>query len=168
MRLSGWRSRAPSKDAVAPKVLAVVEAALATLGAEPDPDCWIAWGDDPSVRYLVLAPTAGGLIQLNVRVNAPGEGPRAGGKVIRWNRVQLGELGVEIQGGHRLVTFQVDTLVLHGSDATADDVSTFARVLMAAVDGRPIPSPGQATRRKPAAGAGGTAAVTRSRSAAKR
>src|SRR5689334_22886923 len=66
MRLSGWRARAPSKDAVAPKVLAVVEAAMSTLGAEPDPECWIAWGDDPAVRYLVLAPTPGGLIQANV------------------------------------------------------------------------------------------------------
>jgi len=140
MRLSGWRTRAPSQDAVAPKVLAVVEGALSALGAEPDPDCWIAWGDDPAARYLVLAPTPAGLIQVNVRVNAPGEGPRAGGKVIRWSRVQLGELAVEIVGGHRLVTFQIDANVLNGSDEVADDISAFAQVLMAAVDGRPLPS----------------------------
>jgi len=140
MRLSGWRARAPSQDAVAPKVIAVAEGSLAALGAEPDPDCWIAWGDDPSARYLVLAPTPAGLIQVNVRVNAPGEGPRAGGKVIRWNRVQLGELAVELVGGHRLVTFQIDTIVLNGSDEVADDISAFAQVLMAAVDGRPIPA----------------------------
>ena len=139
MRLSGWRARAPSQDSVAPKVLAVVEAALAALGAEADPECWIAWGDDPAARYLVLAPTPAGLIQINVRVNAPGEGPRAGGKVIRWNRVQLGELGVELVGGHRLVTFQIDQIVLNGSDDIADDVAAFAQVLMAAVDGRPMP-----------------------------
>lgn len=136
MRFSEWRSNAPSNDAVGPKVTAVVEAALATLLAEPDPECWIAWGDDPSARYLLLAPVASGLIQLNVRVNVPGEGPRAGGKVIRWNRVQLGELGVEIQGGHRLVTFQVDTFVLQGVDESADQVAAFAESLFAAIDGR--------------------------------
>ncbi len=140
MRLSGWRARAPSRDSVAPKVFEVVEAALSALGAEPDPECWIAWGDDPATRYLVLSPTPAGLIQVNVRVNAPGEGPRAGGKVIRWNRVQLGELGVELVGGHRLVTFQIDAIVLNGSDDVADDISAFAQVLMAAVDGRPLPA----------------------------
>src|SRR5262245_54773558 len=120
MRLSGWRARAPSQDSVAPKVLTVVEAALAALGAEADPECWIAWGDDPAARYLVLAPTPAGLIQINVRVNAPGEGPRAGGKVIRWNRVQLGELGVEPVGGLRLLTSEADICVLSGSDAFED------------------------------------------------
>jgi hypothetical protein len=139
MRLSDWRRRAPYKDAISPKVIAVVETALVTLGAERDPDCWVAWGDDPAVRYMVFAPTPGGLVQLNVRVNAPGEGPRASGKVVRWARVQLGELGVEIQGGHRLVSFQVETQVLNGVDDTADRISAFALMLFAAVDGRPAP-----------------------------
>ena len=35
MRLSEWRARATHKDSMAPKVLAVVESALTTLGAEP-------------------------------------------------------------------------------------------------------------------------------------
>ena len=139
MRLSGWRTRAPHKDSTSPRVLAVVEAALLTLGAEQDPECWVAWGDDPAVRYLLFAPTPGGLVQLNVRVNVQGEGPRASGKVVRWNRVQLGELGVEIQGGHRLVSFQVESQVLNGVDVVADDIAGFAQALFAAVDGRPIP-----------------------------
>ena len=105
-----------------------------------DPECWVAWGDDPTVRYLIFAPTPSGLVQLNVRVNVPGEGPRAGGKVVRWDRVQLGELGVEIQGGHRLVTFQVETQVLNGVDDVADRIAAFAQALFAAVDGRPMPS----------------------------
>lgn len=139
MRLSEWRKGAPSKDSVSSKVLPVVESALVTLGAERDPECWVAWGDDPAVRYMVFAPTPGGLAQVNVRVNVPGEGPRAGGKVVRWGRVQLGELGVEIQGGHRLVTFQIETQVLNGADDTADGIAAFARTLFAAVDGRPVP-----------------------------
>jgi hypothetical protein len=117
--------------------MAVSEQALAALGAEPDPECWIAWGDDPAVRYLILAPTPAGLVQVAVRVAVPGEGPRAAGKVIRWNRLQLGELAVEIQGGHRLLTFQVETIVLNGTDATADAIAGFAQALFAAVDGRP-------------------------------
>jgi hypothetical protein len=150
MRFSEWRGRAPMKDSVGPKVIPVVEAALVTLGAERDPECWVAWGDDPAVRYLVLAPTPSGLVQLNVRVNVPGEGPRAGGKIVRWARVQLGELGVEIQGGHRLVTFQVDTLVLNGVDEAADRVAAFAQALFAAIDGRPIAPAAGSKRSAPA------------------
>jgi hypothetical protein len=141
MRLSDWRARAPAKEAVAARVIDTVTTGLTTLGAEEDPDCWIAWGDDPAVRYLVLAPIPAGLIQLNVRVNVAGEGPRASGKVIRWHRVQLGELGIELQGDHRLATFQIDTQVLTGADEVADRIAAFAQVLYAAVDRRPIAAP---------------------------
>ena len=72
MRLSEWRKRAPSKDSVSPKVQAVVDPALGMLGAPGDPDCWVVWGDDPGVRYMILAPTQSGLVQLNVRVNVAG------------------------------------------------------------------------------------------------
>ena len=146
MRLSEWRGRAPSKDSVAPKVMAVVESALVILGAERDPDCWVAWGDDPAVRYLIFAPTPSGLVQLSVRVNVAGEGPRSGGKIVRWARVQLGELGVELQGGHRLVSFQVETQVLNGADESADRIAAFAQALFAAVDGRmATPAPASKT-----------------------
>ena len=151
MRLIDWRARAPAKAAVGARVTEVVTTALTTLGAEADPDCWIAWGDDPTVRYLVLAPIPAGLIQLSVRVNVAGEGPRASGKVIRWHRVQLGELGIELQGGHRLATFQIDTQVLTGADEVADRIAAFAGVLFAAVDGRPIPAPARTGRTRAAA-----------------
>ena len=78
MRLSGWVEIAPRPEAVSPKVLAVVEPMLTMLGCEPDPPCWVVWGDDPGARYTVLAATAAGLVQVNARVNVPGEGPRAG------------------------------------------------------------------------------------------
>jgi hypothetical protein len=159
MRWSGWRAKAPFKDSISPKVLAVVDAALAGLGADPDPECWVIWGDDPSSRYTLFAPTASGLVQVNVRVMVPGEGPRAGGKVVRWSRVQLGELAVEIQGGHHLVTFQVETQVLNGADAAADAIADFAQTLFAAVDGRPAPVLAKGRRATPAKA--GTAAKTR-------
>ncbi len=50
MRLSDWRQRAPHKDSLTPKVLAVIEPILVSLGAPPDPSCWIVWGEDPGVR----------------------------------------------------------------------------------------------------------------------
>jgi hypothetical protein len=160
MRLSEWRANAPHRDPVAPRVMAVSEQALVALGSERDPECWVAWGDDPDIRYLILAPTPSGLVQVNVRVAVPGEGPRAAGKIIRWNRLQLGELAVEIQGGHRLVTFQVETFVLNGTDATADVIAAFAQALFAAVDGRPTVTPTPAGAR--AGGATKQGALARS------
>lgn len=136
MRLSEWRPRSPFRDSVATKVLATIESTLSVLGADKDPHCWVVWGDDSGSRYMLLVPTAAGLLQIAVRVNVPGEGPRSGGKLVRWSRVQLGELAVEQQGGHRLVTFQVETHVLHGADADADAVAAFALGLFAAVDGQ--------------------------------
>ena len=159
MRLSDWRARAPVKAAVATRVTGVVTTGLTTLGAEADPDCWISWGDDPAVRYLVLAPIPAGLIQLSVRVNVAGEGARASGKVIRWHRVQLGELGIELQGGHRLATFQIDTQILTGADEVADGIAAFAQVLFAAVDGRPLPAPARTGRRRAPPGPARTVAA---------
>ena len=161
MRLSDWRARAPAKEAVTARVNTIVTTGLTTLGAEADPDCWIAWGDAPAVRYLVLAPIPAGLIQLNVRVNVAGEGPRASGKVVRWHRVQLGELGIELQGGHRLATFQVDTQVLTGADHVADRIAAFAQALYAAVDGRPIPDPPRAAVRTRGASRPGSTGPTK-------
>jgi hypothetical protein len=138
MRLSEWRATAPTRESMTLKVLAVVEPVLQSMGAERDPYCWVAWGDDPSIRYSILVPVPPGLINCGVRVNIPGEGPRATARLTRWNRLQLGELAVETQAGHRLVTFQIDQYVLRGADAIADRISRFALVLFAAVDGRPV------------------------------
>jgi hypothetical protein len=158
MRLSDWRTRAPHKDAMTPKVLAVVEPVLAALGAESDPSCWVVWGDDPAVRYVVLAPTDAGLLQILVRVNVPQEGPRASAKVIRWNRVQLGELGLEMADGHRLLGFQVEGHVLRGTDDVGDEMAAFALELFARVDGREFtPRPAGSRRGKLAAAKSGAA-----------
>jgi hypothetical protein len=136
MRLSEWRTRAPHKEAMTPKVIGVIEPVLAALGAEPDPSCWIVWGDDPGVRYVMLVPTDAGLLQVLVRVNVPQEGPRASAKIIRWNRLQLGELGLEMADGHRLLGFQVESHVLRGADDVGDAMASFALELFARVDGR--------------------------------
>ncbi len=136
MRLSEWQAQTNHPDSMTEKVLAPVRDALALLGADRDPECWIAWGDDPHVRWMLLVPSTAGLVQVNARVNVPGEGPRATGKLIRWHRVQIGELSVEIQGGHRLLTFQVESMLLHGADAEADAVADFVDRLFAAMDGR--------------------------------
>jgi hypothetical protein len=139
MRLSDWRATAPRKDSMSPKVMSVLGAALELLGADSNPDCWVVWGDDPAVRYTVLVPIDSGLAQVNVRVNVPAEGPRAQGKLIRWNRVQTGELSVELQGGHRLINFQIENNVLRGRDETADILSDFVLIVYDAIDGRSAP-----------------------------
>jgi hypothetical protein len=148
MRLTEWRTGAPNREALSGRVLDVVMPVLEALGAEPDPHCWVAWGDDPAIRYMIFAPSPAGLVSCSVRMALPGEGPRASGKVVRWHRVQLGELAVETVGGHRLVSFQVESQVLRGSDAVADRVTAFGLALFAAVDGRPIPDLGARRRRK--------------------
>ena len=169
MRLSEWRASSPSKEAGGAKVAAIVDPVLRALGAEPDPECWVAWGDEPAVRYTVFVPTPAGLIASFVRVNVPGEGPRISAKLIRWSRVQLGELAIETQAAHRLLSFQVESQVLKGADEKADRIARFALELLAAVDGRvltpeagrkrraPSKTPGNATGKmaagRPAAGA---------------
>jgi hypothetical protein len=140
MRLSTWRAAAPAPDAVGPKVSAALDGVMATLGAGDDPHVWIAWGEDPANRYTVLVPTDGGLVVVHVRVNVPGEGPRAGAKLTRWSKLVVGELSVEVLGGRRHANFQVEAQILNGVDAVADDIARFALVLFAGIDGRPWPS----------------------------
>jgi len=138
MRLSEWRAKAPTKDAGGPKVATIVDAVIESLGAEPDPHCWVAWGEEPGIRHTILVPTDPGLVSCFVRV-VPGEGPRATAKLVRWNRVSIGELAIEAQGGHRLVSFQAEQQVLRGVDVEADQVAAFALRVIAAIDGRPLP-----------------------------
>jgi hypothetical protein len=139
MRLSEWSAAAPTREAAGPKVLPVAEAMLATLGATPDSDCWVSWGDDPGVRWALPASTPAGLVVAHVRVNVPQEGPRAAGNLVRWSRVQLGEIAVEVQGGHRIMSPTLEGVVLRGGDAEADAVGAFVQAVLAAIDGRSLP-----------------------------
>jgi hypothetical protein len=140
MRLSEWRASAPAREAVAAKVAAVVDPVLTSLGADPDPHCWIAWGEEPASRFTVFVPTEPGLIVGFVRVNVPGDGPRAASKLVRWNKVSIGELSVDTQAGHRMLSFQLESQVLRGVDADADRAAAFALRVIAAIDGRPLPA----------------------------
>lgn len=140
MRLSEWCASAPARDAVAPKVLAVVGPVLGALGVPRDPACWVTWGDEPATRWGLLAPTGAGLVTLAVRVNIPQEGPRASGKLIRWTRVQVGDFAVEMQGGHRFISTSLEGVVLRGVDEEADRIGAFLQVVLADLDGRPAPA----------------------------
>ena len=165
MRLSAWRAAAPHKDAGASKVSAVVDPVLAALGTGPDPHAWVAWGEEPWNRYTILVPTDPGLVTCFVRVLVPGEGPRASGKLVRWGRVAIGELAVEAQHGHRLLSFQVEGQVLRGVDAEADRVAAFALRVIAAIDGRPLPAEDETSRRRPRVAGTTAPAGTASRTA---
>ena len=139
MRLSGWRSRAPGRGGIDQKVIDAVASILAALGAEPDAHCWVSFGDETGSRWTLLAPTEAGLVAVNVRPGAPGEGPRAGGRLIRWTKAQLGELAAETEHGHRIVMFQIEGQPVRGVDDGADEVAAFARLAIAGLEGRPLP-----------------------------
>ena len=165
MRLSEWRAAAPHRDAGASKVSAVVDPVLAALGTGADPHAWVAWGEEPWNRYTILVPTDPGLVTCFVRVLVPGEGPRASGKLVRWARVAIGELAVEAQQGHRLLSFQVEGQVLRGVDAEADRVAAFALRVIAAIDGRPLPAVEETSRRRGRAAVATAPAAKSSRTA---
>ena len=136
MRLSEWRKKAPTKESMSSRVLAVLKPLLVDLGADADADCWVAWGDDPEYRYSILAPTVAGLISVAVRLSGPDDGPRVTARLIRWPKVAVTELGIEASGGQRLVAVQVESLVLKGIDDEADRICEFVRGLIAAIDDR--------------------------------
>lgn len=140
MRLSDWQASPRGQKVMTEKVAAAYLPAMAVLGTEPDPVAHVAWGDDPDVRYVILAVGEAGLVVVNVRVNVPQEGPRAAAKLVRWSRVQVGELSVEAHHGHRHVTSQVENHVLQGTDEEADAIGAFVAHLLARIDGRVLPS----------------------------
>jgi hypothetical protein len=160
MRLSGWRSKAPGRGGLNQKALDTVGAILASLGAEMDPHCWVSWGDETGSRWTLMAPCPAGVATVNVRAGGTGEGSRASGRLIRWSKVQVGELAAESERGHRLVMFQLEGEPIRGTDDQADDVAAFAGLILAGLEGRPLPSLDPAPRR-PAARAGSTAVVKR-------
>jgi hypothetical protein len=170
MRLSAWRARAPHRDSMNPKVVSVIEPVLVSLGADADPECWVAWGEDPATRYTVLVISQAGLFVTHVRVNVAQEGPRAAGKLVRWNRVQTGELGIEMQGGHRLLSFQVEGQILRAVDDETALVTAFALDVFAAIDGRALPSAARGAARagRPGKASTGGAATRPSEAAAGR
>ncbi len=160
MRLSEWRARAPHKNAESSRIAAVVDPVMVAFGADPDPHCWVAWGDEPTARFTILAPTDPGLISCFVRI-VPGEGPRATTKLVRWQRVAIGELAVETQGGRRLLSFQIEGQILRGIDDEADRVAAFALRVIAAIDGRPLPPVEETARRRSRAAGSKTGTATK-------
>jgi hypothetical protein len=152
MRLSDWQVSPRGQKVMTEKVAAAYGPAMAVLGTGSDPEAYVVWGDDPDHRYMILAIAEAGLVIVNVRVNVPQEGPRAAAKLVRWSRVQVGELSVEAHHGHRHVTSQVENSVLQGSDEDADEIGAFVAHLLAWIDGRHVgqldqPAPAKPNRR---------------------
>jgi hypothetical protein len=142
MLLSEWSSVAPNSACMNQAVLDVLGPVLSDMGAGEDPECWVAWGEDPDYKYSVLAPTAAGLVVVAVRLNAGGDaGPRATAKLVRWPKIQVGEFSIEAADGHRVVAVQVEGLVLKGTDETASSICEFVRGVVAASDGRAVSGP---------------------------
>jgi hypothetical protein len=150
MRLSEWRAKAPVREALGTKTMAVVTPVLGVMGVEADPQAWVQWGDDPGTKYTIFVPLAAGLVIVSVR-NLGEMGYRAAAKMVRWSRVQLGDLSVETEGSHRMISFQLESMVLRGADDVADAVGRFALVVFAAVEARPWPAFDAPGRRRTAA-----------------
>ena len=136
MRLSEWRAAAPQEGVLDDAVVTVIGPILVDLGAGPDPECWVAWGDEPQTRYSLLAPTMTGLITLAVRFTTQQDGPRVIAKLVRWSKVSVSELSIDAGSGHRVVAVQVENLVLKGMDEEADRICGFVRIVIAGVDNR--------------------------------
>jgi hypothetical protein len=147
MRLSEWRLVAPSRDALGTKVTAVLEPVIVALGTEPDPHCWIFWGDDPSARFFLAAAVPAGLVTSHVRVNVPGEGPRVSGKLNRWPRVQLGEFALETSGARLILSAQLEGQIVRAVDDDAKRAAVFMQAVVAGIDGRPLPDIGALEKR---------------------
>ena len=135
MRLSEWQKTAPSEDSLSNRVLAILKPVLVDMGAEADADCWVCWGDDPEMRYSILAPTIAGLVTVAVRLSGP-DGARATAKLVRWSKVSVSELGIDAADGHRIVAVQVESQVLKGVDEEADRICEFVRGLIAGIENR--------------------------------
>lgn len=138
MRLSDWQASPRGQKVMTDKVASAYDPALAVIGAEPDPVAHIVWGEEPDRRYLILAATDAGLVIVNVRVNVPQEGPRASAKLVRWSRVQVGEVSVEAHHGRRHVTSQIESVVLQGTDEEADEIGAFVAHVLGRIDGRVV------------------------------
>ena len=141
MRLSDWMAAAPSSQATHDRVAAAYRPALRALGVADDSLAYVVWGDEPEVRFMILAATDAGLATVNVRVNVPGEGPRAAGRLVRWSRVQVGELQVEAHHGRRYVSAQLEGMVLQGVDDAADEVGAWMAEVFRRQEARPSDRP---------------------------
>ncbi|MFI5254702.1 MAG: hypothetical protein ACHQ15_04525 [Candidatus Limnocylindrales bacterium] len=140
MRLSDWQATLRGQKLMTGKVATTFVSALELFGAGLDSDAWVAWGDDPEVHYSLLVIGDAGLIVVVVRVNVPLEGPRASAKVVRWGRVAIGELSVDVTRGHRQATAQVDNYILTGVDEDADRIGAFIGHVLMRIDGRTPPA----------------------------
>lgn len=140
MRVSDWQATLRGQKLMTGKVAVAYESALALFGEGLDTEAFVAWGDDPEVHYSLLVIGEAGLIIVVVRVNVPLEGPRASAKVVRWGRVAIGELAVEVQRGHKQATAQIDSYILKGVDDEADRIGAFVGNVLMHIDGRRAPA----------------------------
>ncbi len=146
MRLSEWRATEQGEKVMTAKQAAAFEPALLGTGASRDPVAYVIWGEDWQTRYTILAATDAGLAVCTVRVNVPQEGPRAVAKLIRWNRVTLGDLSVEAHHDHHFVSTQLEGQLLQGVDEEADRITAWIAHVFARIDGRFPPDDAGAAR----------------------
>lgn len=138
MRLSAWTAIAPHPAALSSEVRAVIGPVLDAIGGDADPHCLPLWGGNPDDRYTLFSLSPTGLVVSAVRVEVPGEGPRITARLVRWSRLQMGELSIETSRGHRVLTMTLENQVLRAADEEADRIAWFVRAAQATEMGRSI------------------------------
>lgn len=140
MRLSAWAAIAPDPGALSVEVRSVIGPVLAAIGGDADPHSLPLWGQDAGERYTLFSLSPTGLVVSAVRVDVPGEGPRVAARLVRWSRLQLGELAIETTRGHRVLTVTIESQVLRAADDEADRIAWFVRAIQASELGRSLPA----------------------------
>ncbi len=123
MRFDDWRATPEGERHLTERLVALIDPVSRVLGVGTETACHVVWGDQPPARFQVLLATEAGLAVLNVRVNVPQEGPRISGRLVRWGRVQAGEVTIEAHSGHAQVSAQFEGQVLQGLDTAGERIA---------------------------------------------
>jgi hypothetical protein len=135
MRFADWQATPEGSRYLSDRLVKLIESAAHTLGARDATPCYVAWGEQPEARFQVMLSTDGGLAIFSVRANVPQEGPRLSGRLVRWARVQVGELTFEAHSGHVQVSAQFEGQVLLGLDAAGERIAEWMTEVYRRVDG---------------------------------
>ncbi|MGC8634130.1 MAG: hypothetical protein ACP5VP_05630 [Candidatus Limnocylindrales bacterium] len=135
MRFADWQATPEGSRYLTDRLVPLIESAARTLGAHDATPCYVAWGDQPEARFQVMLSTDGGLGIFNVRVSVPQEGPRLSGRLVRWARVQAGEVTFEAHSGHIQVSAQFEGQVLLGLDEAGERIAEWMTEVYRRVDG---------------------------------
>ena len=135
MQFSDWCETDEGRRRIPEPLVTLIGNAMRTLGVPLDAPAHVIWGDQPGQRFMVMLACDAGLAILGVRPSTPQEGPRVSGRLLRWSRVQVGELAIEAHHGHVQASAQMEGQVLQGLDAAGAQVAGWMAEVYRRVEG---------------------------------